>query len=185
MDWSNNKLVILGLVTLLSVIGTGATGTWAHLSSYWETQDIVQDEEHGLVAELNRIRLELEAEKAKAEQAFQSQKQILDVVQRIEKKMDTPAKTGRATVSSTRGPNESYIVINRRGNADMYEGQEEAKITYKDSEGLENSVILPVKKGGFRNDDPGHLFMFSVQAGRDLGLSGVIRSVRIGPTDGD
>jgi len=92
----------------------------------------------------------------------------------------TPIVTGRATVGDF-GSDTAFVDINEDGQAKMYLGAEQISITVSDQQGISHEIAFDVR-GSFRNQrDPGHLIMFSVRAADDLGVSGIVDKVTVGP----
>lgn len=91
----------------------------------------------------------------------------------------TPTVVGRGTVGDF-GDNLSFVDINEYGNAKMYLGAESVTITCS-VDGVTHVVEFNVR-GSFRNrEDPGHLIMFSRLAADELGVSGIVDRVSVGP----
>jgi hypothetical protein len=155
--------VVIGFLILGAI-----TGTWKHLSDFWVAQVSVS---------ANRAIIEEVQSEAHAQSA--AQQQILKGLEEIKGIILTPEVTGRATVAKATS-DEAFIEINRRGDAQVYLKQKRARITYKDQDGIEHSVVFAIN-GDFTSTDAGHLFIFSRKAGNSLGLSGIIRGVTIGP----
>ena len=179
MGWEITALQkVIGAVAIFLVLGS-IKGTWDHLTTSWTMQDNLVV--HGA---------EIETHEGRFEEIEQSAKEITEGQQKIMKQIGqlavavlTPSVTGRATICAC-GYDEAFIDVNSRGDAQMYLRQKKARVTCKVGSGIEHSVELKIR-GRFTNNDQGHLIMFSARAARDLGLSGIVRSVTVSKADVD
>lgn len=164
----------IGTVLAFFIIG-GITGTWYHLTSFWEVQASV------LVL------------KEKGEQSQKNQEQIINLIKELTTQVDqvmvqqeqmkelilTPDVTGRITVGSF-GRDAAYVEINEHGKASMYLTANNISLTYRDKDGISHTVTLPVRGSFLNQSDNGHLVMLSAKTGRDLGIDGIKTQVTVG-----
>lgn len=169
----------LGVILAAATLGL-TTGATTHLFAFW-----------ALESEFEKFKTAEELEEGESKKRQEDTLAKLDVlIGQIGKVMEqqeefkglilTPAVTGRGTIGDF-GFESSFVDINEYGNAKMYLGSDEVMVHVADQDGISHQVTVKVR-GSFRNrPDPGHLVMFSAMAADELGVSGVVDRVTVGP----
>ena len=164
--------VLLAAATIALV-----TGTWTHLSAFWEVQAAVEEIKEGEIKHQETLDDILEALKS----VVASQEEMKGQYEEIKVIILTPEITGRATIGNF-GFDDAFVDINERGSASMYLGADSILVTCEVN-GTTFSIELPVR-GSFRNrEDVGHLVILSAKAGSDLGArtGSIIDKFTVGP----
>jgi len=165
---------IIGTVIGFFIIA-GITGTWYHLESFWEVQASVVEIKEGEEKQQKTLDEILKA----LENISTSQAEMSGQVEELKAAVLTPEVSGRGTVGNF-GFEDAFIDVNEYGKASMYLDVKSVIVTCV-VDGIDFVVELPVR-GSFRNrEDNGHLIMFSSKAGDDLGISGIVDKITIGP----
>ena len=168
--WGKLIGTVLGFFTIAAI-----TGTWFHMTDFWEVKAAVITIEEGAEKQQETLSeiLKTLVVISTAQMEINGQIEDLKVV------ILTPEISGRATVGSF-GSEDSFVDVNEHGKASMYIGADNITLTYS-MNGITRVVVLIVR-GSFRNrDDDGHLIMLSARAGDDLGVSGIVDGITVGP----
>ena len=172
--WSTVGGKIVGTV-LATFIISATIGIWAHLAAFWVLEttvaEIVKEEQstHETLEDIKELLGDISTAQASMKGDYEELKEIIL----------TPELVGRATVGRF-GDDVAFVQINEGGYASMYLKAETVMVTCK-IDGLRHTLELPVRGSFVNRDDPGHLLIFSKQAANDIGVTGLIRDVIVGP----